>query len=975
MPLSGENSRWQCRFDVDVSNMLVPASDRQLFVREAGQEALVPVGHRTSERRRPGKSPRGARESLEKNLLKYVWKHSRPQQLWMFIVVVCSMPLYFMSLDLPKRIVNGPVQGNGFEQPGQLQPYLQFDLPFGDWIAGHPVRVFDGISLDRQSMLLALCFTFLAMVFINGWFKLYINTYKGRMGERILRRMRYELFDRVLRYPIQRVRRVKPSEITSVIKDEVEPLGEFIGDAFTAPLFLGGQAITGLTFLFLQNYFFGFLTLGIVLFQAWLVPLLRRRLLVLGRQRQRAARALAGRIGESVQGMDDIHLNDTTNLARARISGMLGQIFLIRFELYQRKFSVKFINNFLIQFLAFLFYAVGGYFVINGSMDIGALVASIAAYKDLPTPIKGLIDWDQLRLMNQVRYGQAIEDFATTEVDPPERQRLAEGDIPKISDGFAAENLSIIDDSGTTLLESVASVLSRGETVALIGDTRSGVDRFAEALARLLPRSRGRILLDGTDLDDLPEYLTGRRIGYADSSTFFPDATILETVSEPLMNQPEAGHQPDTEDPVRKLALAETRRSGNFVGEVSSRWIDRDRIGIAGDEELQAHFRSVMESAGLFEDVLQLGLRRPLKENESDAVRERIVEARKRFSSEIDAGGLAPLVELLDPEHYNKQLSVGENIIFGTTKVTEDEAFSLVANREVREILQSTGAEKRLFEVGMDIAQTNIELFGDLADDSPMLEQAGAMTPDRIAELAAIVKEIGDKDFERVVVKNRDAILALTFDYIERESRFGLIDDDLQDAILVIRRNLHQRLEESESSLVQFFDPEDYNDLQSILDNILFGRIDTRRAGGQDRVITAITELIFKMDLTEPVFRAGLEFAIGTGARNLSDSQAQKLKVARALVKKPDILIFNRALVALEPESRKTVLDNVLKISGQPGKRQMGMLCVLVDAANADKFDRVIRFERGQITFDGKPDQLNVDKIMLEEEDERGSQG
>ena len=34
-----------------------------------------------------------------------------------------------------------------------------------------------------------------------------------------------------------------------MIKDEVEPLGGFIGDAFVQPAFLGGQALTALIFI------------------------------------------------------------------------------------------------------------------------------------------------------------------------------------------------------------------------------------------------------------------------------------------------------------------------------------------------------------------------------------------------------------------------------------------------------------------------------------------------------------------------------------------------------------------------------------------------------------------------------------------------------------------------------------------------------------------------------------------------------
>ena len=39
-----------------------------------------------------------------------------------------------------------------------------------------------------------------------------------------------------------------------MIKDEVEPLGGFIGDAFVQPFFLGGQILTAIVFILVQNF-------------------------------------------------------------------------------------------------------------------------------------------------------------------------------------------------------------------------------------------------------------------------------------------------------------------------------------------------------------------------------------------------------------------------------------------------------------------------------------------------------------------------------------------------------------------------------------------------------------------------------------------------------------------------------------------------------------------------------------------------
>ncbi|MGI9387606.1 MAG: ABC transporter transmembrane domain-containing protein, partial [Methyloligellaceae bacterium] len=291
---------------------------------------------------------------MHPSLFRYIWQHTRKEQMWILTVIIVSMPIYFLSLDLPKRIVNSPIQGNGFATPDATQPFLPFTISLPDSMGGASWS-FSGFDLERLPYLIALSLTFLALVCVNGLFKFYINTYKGRLGERMLRRLRYELVDKVLRFPYGQFRRVRAPEIATMVKDEVEPLGGFIGDAYVSPVFLGGQALTAMAFILAQSYTLGMIAGGIVLVQAVLIPRLRRRLLQLGKQRQLTARELAGRVGEIVDSIADVRTNDTSNYERAGIADRLGKIFFIRYELYQRKFFVKFLNNFLAQITPFLF--------------------------------------------------------------------------------------------------------------------------------------------------------------------------------------------------------------------------------------------------------------------------------------------------------------------------------------------------------------------------------------------------------------------------------------------------------------------------------------------------------------------------------------------------------------------------------------------------------------------------------------------
>src|SRR5438477_7567885 len=387
---------------------------------------------------------------LERSLFGFIIRYSKRDQLLIVPLVVASMVVYYLSLDLPKTIINQAIQGVGFRDADSVKRFL-------------------GMDLERLPYLFALSLLFLALIVLNGWLKFQINTMKGWMGERMLRRLRYALFDYILRFPLARFRRVKSAEMATMIKDEVEPLGGFIGEALITPLFLGGQALTAMFFILYQQVWLGLIALGVVAIQAFIIPRLRRRQLELGRERQLTARALAGRIAECIDGAAEIHAHDTSNYERAEISSRLGKIFRIRFELYQRKFMVKFLNNFLSQVTPFLFYTLGGYLVIVGRLDIGALVAVIAAYKDLPAPVKELIDWDQQRMDVEIKYTQVIEQFTAEEVAPAELQAPLEAPALPHDGRLKVAGVSLIDDAGTRVVDGVSFECGLREHIALVG--------------------------------------------------------------------------------------------------------------------------------------------------------------------------------------------------------------------------------------------------------------------------------------------------------------------------------------------------------------------------------------------------------------------------------------------------------------------------------------------------------------------------
>src|SRR6266545_3491034 len=176
---------------------------------------------------------------MDKNLFRYIWRHSKRDQLIIFAVVLASLPFYFASLDLPRKIVNEAIQGRAFAKGEQTATFLSLSIGLPDWLGGVKLDLFDGFQVDRLTLLFGLSAVFLVLVLVNGAFKYWINVAKGALGERMLRRMRFDLFALILRFTPEALRHVKSSETATIVKDEVEPIGAFIGDAIILPAFLG----------------------------------------------------------------------------------------------------------------------------------------------------------------------------------------------------------------------------------------------------------------------------------------------------------------------------------------------------------------------------------------------------------------------------------------------------------------------------------------------------------------------------------------------------------------------------------------------------------------------------------------------------------------------------------------------------------------------------------------------------------------
>ena len=886
---------------------------------------------------------------MEPKLFKYIWFHSRREQLAILALVLLSLPFYFMSLDLPKQIINKGIQGDGFTEPGSTQPYFQIGLPFGEALTGAPVTLFQGFALDQSGTLVALSLAFLGLVIVNGTFKFIINTGKGRMGERMLRRMRYELSDLVLRFPILQIRKMKQAEVATMIKDEVEPLGGFIGEAFITPVFLGGQALTAMIFIMLQNVWLGLVAAFIVLVQAFLIPRLRKRILILGKERQLTARQLAGRIAEVIEGAVEIHANDTSNYERADLATRLGRIFYIRYEIFQRKFFVKFLNNFLAQVTPFVFYLAGGLLAIEGRLDIGALVAVIAAYSDLPGPIKELIDWDQRRLDVQIKYEQVIDQFQPSDIIEPWLQEPAEGPIEPLEGEIQLSSVSLEDDAENRLVDSVTFNASITQHIAIVGDASSGKEYLGMMLAGLMQPSGGDISIGGRDLDALPQAVRGHRIGYVGQDVYHFPTTVRENLLYGLKHRPvRPRNREGSEAAKREAEIAESRRAGNATFDFDADWVDYASAGAEGPEDISDRLIEVLSLVDLRENVYRFGLVGSIDPEARPQVAEAILQARTALLAVLEREAASDLVVRFDPEQFNRNASIAENLLFGTPTKDAYHVDALAKNEILGSVLAETGLDDSLLETGLSIAQTMVELFADLPAGHPFFDQFSFIDADDLPDYRTMVARAEKSGVKALAEADRSRLMALPFDYVEARHRLGLVDKAMEEGLVAARKRFAERLAVGDPGAVEPYRPDQYSAAASLQDNILFGRLAYGQAGAEDTVGAAMTEVLNELGLRETVIKVGLDYEVGIGGKRLSSTQRQKLGLARALLKEPDLLIINEATAVMDGATQSRVMQAILD-----SRQARCVVWTLNRAAGARRFDRILVMRNGRLVEQG----------------------
>lgn len=784
-------------------------------------------------------------------------------------------PLLYLTLELPKQIINDAIG------------------------SGSPTVSAYGYEFEQITYLMMLCGGFLVAVLCHGLLKMRINTMKGVLAERLLRRFRYTLIARILRFPQPYFERTSQGELVSMVTAESEPMGGLMGDAIAQPVLQAGQMLTILGFLFFQSVAFGFAAIALIPLQAWLIPKLQRQINLLNKKRVIQVRALAAEIGEGAAGAGTLRVNGGWRFRMAMIGNRLGNLFSIRFEIYQKKFFMKFLNNFITQLTPFFFFSIGGYLVIQGDVTIGALVAALAAYKDLSSPWKELLAYYNQVADMSLRWETITERFAPAGMIDDDLFYGPAPETPRLTGDIVLDHVTVTDGDGNAVLEDISLTVPAGTSLAITAPNDEDRRALAEVLTRETLPTSGSVTVSGHDIRSLHQTAIAKRVGHANSRPIMFQGSYGQNVMMPIRLAPTAASE---ETDFKREAI----RAGNTPDMLDGKWLDPTIAGVPDKDALRTWWYTLIDGSGSGDALTRRTMDQTFDEKEHPQLAKALIDLRPKVAAAVAEAGLDRYVHRFDPDTYNPALPVGENVLFATPREVIGPEL-IEAEIEFLRLLHDLSLASNLEMMARNILEMLRQTFGPNGTDHPLFRKLGLEV-----EIYETALELVDRKPAGSDITDKELALLLSVpSNITAEQVAAAFPADVQAQVLKMRIEHGAKLRQQMKNTFVPIQPDAHVHGLSVLENALYGKVSDSAGARADDLRRIVVDALTEAGANQLVLELVFDVPIALGGANLPALFAEPLSISRATIKRPDILILDEPMASYGEETRAALFRNL----------------------------------------------------------------
>jgi subfamily B ATP-binding cassette protein MsbA len=352
-----------------------------------------------------------------------------------------------------------------------------------------------------------------------------------RVSQRLVHTLRCRLFEHIERLPVPFFDRHQTGEVLARITGDVDMIDTLVSNVIPS---LGAQIVTlagALLLLFVTGKTLMLFILPTVIALAFSVSAFKNRVRRIARRVRDAMGQLSARAADTISGVRVVKAFAAEAFEASRFSNDSGAVYTARLRsvIPQALFTTTVDAFVLLGTL--LVVVVGTRRILAGALTVGALVTSLGYLNRIYNEAKKA---SRMNIPIQRVLVAAERIFEILDL-PPESAAshagLRPGPRASTPPRIQLEDVSFAFDPAHPVIRNVNLDIAPGEAVALVGHSGGGKTTLVNLLLRFYEPSAGRLLLDGTPLQELRLEELRDQIGIVSQETFLFSGTVRENIA------------------------------------------------------------------------------------------------------------------------------------------------------------------------------------------------------------------------------------------------------------------------------------------------------------------------------------------------------------------------------------------------------------------------------------------------------------
>jgi len=381
---------------------------------------------------------------------------------------------------------------------------------------------------DRLRLLNLAGGTFFAVVLLSASLNLARDYRQRLVNTRVMLSLRRSLFERLLRLPLPTLWDMKTGGILSRLSGDVDSTTGLLQMAIVSPSISVIRLLIAMSVLFALNWQLALVALAVIPGAVLISFISAKRVRPIYRSIRKDAERIDGRVGETFSGIRVVRafgreLREMLEYARGRNSIVRKELFAHRRELWlwtSWGLALSAVN------VAIVWY--GGHLYMAGSASIGDIMAFQWYSFLLLNPVWQIVN-SFSELQRSLAATERVFEVLASPADKPDQPGAT--DAATLVREIEFQDVEFEYRPGRPVVRDFNLQVRGGSVVALVGRSGAGKTTVTDLVARFHDPTRGRILLNGTDIRELRLRTYRDLLAIVQQDVFLFDGSVRDNIA------------------------------------------------------------------------------------------------------------------------------------------------------------------------------------------------------------------------------------------------------------------------------------------------------------------------------------------------------------------------------------------------------------------------------------------------------------